>query len=135
MLFTFSQTYVLFETFPGRPLAPQKFDLQVVSSSIIQATWEPSYSGGLGQTFEIWYRGVSETDYDWQTIVVGNDSLTTDNALMSHELHPQLWGDSHFFSLRAKTSKGWSAFVPVLKSRVLNNKTLFVSNITTLSSK
>ena len=74
-------------------------------------TWRPGYDGGYPQQLEIWYRLVTDNDYEWRRSTLLLASVTSYNI---PNLQPE---QSYFFSIRGINREGAGHFSDILEAR------------------
>ena len=74
-------------------------------------TWRPGYDGGYPQQLEIWYRLVTDNDYEWRRSTLLLASVTSYNI---PNLQPE---QSYFFSIRGINREGAGHFSDIVEAR------------------
>ena len=74
-------------------------------------TWRPGYDGGYPQELEIWYRLVTDNDYEWRRSALLPASVTSYN---SPDLQPE---HAYYFSIRGINREGAGHFSDVVEAR------------------
>ena len=74
-------------------------------------TWRPGYDGGYPQQLEVWYRLVTDNDYEWRRSSLLQASVT---SYKIPDLQPEL---SYYFSIRGINREGAGYFSDVVEAK------------------
>ena len=73
--------------------------------------WKPGYDGGYPQQLEVWYRLVTDNDYEWRRCALLQASVTSYNI---PDLQPE---QLYYFSIRGINREGAGHFSDIAKAR------------------